>query len=59
MRFTAEIEMDNDAFVDGGYGPELTRILRVIAEQINQDDQGRIIRDINGNTVGSWQIGEN
>lgn len=55
------IEMDSAAFeIEPGY--ELARILRVIARDVSDrghdhDGAGAGIRDVNGNRVGVWEIG--
>lgn len=56
MRFTLEVEMDNDAFVVAP-GHQLALILDHAKAQIL--DQGMTeapLMDINGNTVGRWSI---
>lgn len=59
MKFTLEIDMDNAAFEDGY---ELSRILNEVAYDHSgvTNDSGftgeGFIRDINGNTVGRWEI---
>jgi len=61
MRFTLSFAMDNDAF-DGGdnSADEVVRILHVVADQI--DSEGALsnpfgrLRDLNGNTIGSWEV---
>jgi hypothetical protein len=60
MRLTIEIDLDNDAFVDGDVFFEVTRILRSYATKL--DDSGLFhatlehatdaLLDLNGNTVG-------
>lgn len=71
MRFTMHVNMDNDAFVreveneDGEFDlvpdvSELARILRDTAEDVDVFERtgrtGRSVRDINGNTVGQWEV---
>jgi hypothetical protein len=51
-KFVAEIETDNAAFEDGNRNLEVARILRVLAEQIENGSDGVTLRDINGNRVG-------
>jgi hypothetical protein len=63
MRFYVEIEMDNDAFGDesedeNDYSHELARILRELAKKVGDGDGCGRIRDINGNTVGSFGVGD-
>jgi hypothetical protein len=60
MKFTLEIELENDAMRTSTH---LAKALRDVGERvraampgvIRAADNGRI-RDINGNTVGSWQV---
>jgi hypothetical protein len=59
MRFTLEIELGNDA-MQTGYN--VARAMREasnhVAELVKKDlpgAEGRI-RDVNGNTVGKWQV---
>lgn len=57
MQFSMTVEMDNAAF-DADSRGELARILRRAARDLDDDvtaTAGRM-RDINGNTVGSWEI---
>jgi hypothetical protein len=50
-----EFSTDNAAFEDD-FGGEVERILCWIAEQVKYDRTGGNIRDLNGNTVGSWAL---
>jgi hypothetical protein len=63
--FTLTIECDNQAFEEPGR--ELARILRDVARSVEDLQDGRTLsdrmggmvfrlRDINGNTVGSWSF---
>ena len=64
--FVLEIETDSDAFVGDPLGeflscpdpgPEVVRILRDIAAQIERSGiDTRYVRDVNGNTVGSYGL---
>ncbi len=56
--FTLEIETDNDAFSTGRKGLEVARLLRKIADIVENDGRAdrRRILDINGNSVGKWEI---
>ena len=53
-----KIEIENAAFQCPDYKPELSRILKDLAERVRVDDLGfpRLIKDINGNTVGNAYI---
>ena len=55
MTFKLSIQCDNDAFYSEQKHAELTRILREIADRLEEYGglTGTIVRDINGNTVGS------
>lgn len=60
MKFTLEFDMDNDAFnpEDGNVNyAEVSRILEKVAVDVEWRDIDDI-RDINGNTIGHWQINE-
>lgn len=58
MEFTMKINMDNAAF-DRGDGRELARLLREAATRLaDVGESDGTLRDINGNTVGSWEISE-
>jgi hypothetical protein len=63
MAFTLNIETDNSAFTDEATGepmpaPEIARILRLIADSLTDipldADERHLVRDYNGNSVGSW-----
>jgi hypothetical protein len=51
--FDLTFEMDNDAFSDEG---EVRRILERVSAAYEEGLSGGIIRDANGNNVGSWVI---
>lgn len=52
MILTIKIKMDNAAF-DGDYQPEVQRILRDLADDIDYKILRRQLHDINGNQVGT------
>lgn len=63
MSFTLQMETGNAAFTgaddDYGAGPEVARILRGIADQLDTVGTtvaGGSCRDFNGNTVGTWAL---
>jgi len=61
MKVRIGIRCDNAAF--GGYsGMEIARILRNLAEQVegstNDDYESIILRDVNGNRVGTYESEE-
>lgn len=51
--FTLTFKTQNAAFDSG---VEVARILRTIAEKVDQDYSEGTVRDINGNTVGKWTL---
>jgi len=57
--FTLRIDTDNDAFSADEGRDEVARILRNLAEILwtkgPGDDTG-LLRDVNGNTVGTWTM---
>ena len=59
--FTLNIDTGNAAFEGSGLGNEVSRILRELAAHLEDMDATELplearLRDINGNTVGSWRI---
>lgn len=58
--FTVEIELENDAFEWSGdqvSGCEISRILEDLAKRIDTSfNRQGFLKDINGNTVGSFNI---
>lgn len=57
MNFTLSFTMDNAAFEDEP-ATESARILRDIAEKVEAGHGGGKIRDINGNSIGTWSVEE-
>ena len=55
MKFTLEINMDNDIF-QGGPERELKRLLEKAGQQIEEGQIFGKLLDINGNSVGSFGI---
>jgi hypothetical protein len=56
MSFTLKFKTDNAAFGDGAGAAEVARILRDVADKVaNGRDYGSV-QDINGNTVGDWDL---
>ena len=53
------METIDAAFSDGNEGAEAARILRKVADQIEQESKlskdNRALRDVNGNTVGYYK----
>ncbi len=54
MPFKIEIETGNESFDDDAYGSEIARLLRLVTERLAQGYEAGTLRDVNGNTVGSW-----
>ena len=58
MKFDCIINMDNDAFAHDPHA-ELSKIIKKIQKDINDFvciERTKIIRDTNGNKIGSWTI---
>jgi len=53
--FRLQIETGNAAFHEDGAG-EISRILENVAERVKNGDHTGIVRDVNGNTVGSFEL---
>ena len=61
MQLELTINLDNDAYHNGNdWKTEVIRNLKQVIDQIAEEDRtwGKI-RDINGNTVGEWDIDNN
>jgi hypothetical protein len=57
MKFTLSFKMDNAAFEDlYARDLEIEELLNRAALQVIAGDQGRAIRDSNGNMIGEWKI---
>ena len=54
--FTLKINTDNDAFQDDQ--DELARCVRNVAESLKSGKTEGVVKDSNGNTVGSWGLDE-
>lgn len=54
MKFEIRIKSDNDALTNEDAPVEIARILRSIATRIVQGENVGKVRDINGNTVGTY-----
>lgn len=52
--FTLKVYTDNAAFADDPDG-EVARILRDVADRVEGGQEDGAVRDINGNTVGSFR----
>ena len=55
--FKIEIETGNAAFDYGDKGHEIARILRDIADKVENGAESGVARDINGNKVGTFEVG--
>ena len=51
MQFILKIRCDNEAF-SGNRNAEVARILRELAEKMENGDTAPRVSDVNGNTVG-------
>lgn len=62
MKYTLEIELENDDLVteDGDLREgNLASLIREIADAVEdraRPGRGRVVRDWNGNRVGSWKV---
>lgn len=56
-RFTLSIDMDNAAFTDDPRGALADIVHDVAQDDLQWGDIGTI-RDVNGNTVGHWEVTE-
>lgn len=56
MRAVIEVDMDNAAFEGENAGLELARILGDLAEHLKDDVSNVVLRDVNGNRVGTCAI---
>lgn len=54
LRFTLTIDSGNAAVVDAGWEAEVARLLRDAAAQVERGQLGNVLRDYNGNVVGSF-----
>ena len=55
MKFRLYFDADNAAF-DDNYGVEIARILRAVADRVEDGAYSGLIRDINGNGVGTYAL---
>lgn len=58
MAFTLNIKTGNAAFEGEDARYELSRILRELADELGEwgtENSGKVM-DINGNTVGAWEL---
>jgi len=51
-----KILTQNEAFSGENKWYELARILKYVAQQVEDGHPGKTIQDINGNTVGAFKI---
>jgi len=57
MKFTIEIESNDDAFVEDPKG-EVFRLLKLVSENIYCGAVSRVLHDINGHRCGQWSMTE-
>lgn len=55
MHLTLRMNMDNAAF-EMYPASEAARLLRLVAEKMENGADGGKLLDINGNTVGTWSV---
>jgi len=51
--FTLRFDTDNAVFEES-FASECARILREVADKLEEGDDNGAIRDINGNSIGKW-----
>ena len=51
-----KFDTDNEAFNDTAFSFEVARILGKISQKVNDGYVDGTIHDINGNTVGAWEL---
>jgi len=60
MKLTLTLAMDNEAFGNDNKGVEVARILMNLANKVAKEDlfvgDSGMLRDVNGNAVGSWHV---
>lgn len=54
--FKLSFSIDNAAFHEGYGREETARILKETAQKVEEGYNSGKIRDINGNTIGSWEV---
>lgn len=54
--FTLKFDTDNAAFEDTGLAHESARILRDVADRIENGAAIGTVRDVNGNTIGRFEF---
>lgn len=57
-QFEMKMQCNNAAFADAGVHAETARILREMADKIEAGADNGILRDVNGNNVGSFELFE-
>lgn len=55
MKFVLKIESDNEAMVDHAESATAD-MLREVASKLEDGYDGGKLRDVNGNSVGSWKL---
>lgn len=53
---TLSFDTDSAAFADNAGPAEAARILRNVAARLERGATDGVLRDINGNRVGSWSV---
>lgn len=58
-KLTVKFDTDNASFQDDNYEHEVNRLLGVVTTQIKRNSTQGILRDSNGNKIGSWDVKHN
>lgn len=56
MKLIIELNLDNDAFVGRRKNAEIRKCLNQVMDKINNDYYNGVMRDVNGNKVGWYDI---
>ena len=55
---TVTFSTDNDAFAEGDFEDEVSRVLQRVATKIRNGEREGAVLDTNGNRVGTFHVGE-
>lgn len=55
-KFWAEFDLGNAAFEGEARPAEVVRILRGVADRVEQGHDEGLVHDVNGNKVGAWTL---
>jgi len=56
MKLTLELNLDNDSFSGAEYVEDIGNCLAQMIQKLRAEDTRGTMRDINGNTVGRFEI---